>query len=785
MVSDETQVGLRPSSQIVLNFFPVEFSRNEIEVYVGKYPGDEQFQQLQERLKGCQAWRDTSDGTRIYVWKHDSDVEFTEPGFRKATVNLISDAPLFSKILIEGISRHLQANDFTRILGRVEDYTFTNFTSGNLLDSIPLLKSDASIGVFPKFTVQTFLTSFGETELLLGIIVWAEHRTKLDVSIADLIESGIDCSNLYVKFKAADNTSVELQEFDGLLIGCVERVQDDVVTLRDTRDPKVKQVDASCCFLEPNRRMLDFYLQNKYRTSYNSIRNQVQSAFNEFISPQSKLELIESFAENSLSGVQLSGDRPSLAIADQLRATFQRNYPLRDDSQQFRIDYLLEPSLSFDPESAKTDSSAARGLRQHGPYTSSILKDKEMKILVISPDIWKGHVQQFITQFENGVKGYERNYPGFQKEFHIKSLQIEERYFSLTGNAPKDDYYNFCIRLVEESTDWDLCFVVIKEDYKKLGNLNDPYTICKHLLLVHGIVSQDIRIESLRQPEDQLRWTLHNLALASYAKLGGIPYVLKTRQAQQQELIFGIGHSTAWPSRLSPVKNYIGFTTVFRSDGDYILNTCTPWVDFNNYQPHLEELIIDTVKEVAQIEGIKEGEPIRLIFHIYKRVGHKEVNAVNNAIGKLPQYQIEAALVHINDTHLFRIFDKLNPGKSNWKGQIDALTSYIPPRGLVVEIGPRERLINFIGPNQYKKHGAPMPLRITLDKSSDFKDVDYIAQQIYEFAFVSWRGFNPKNEPVTTFYSQLVANLNGRLREIPGWNEVVVKTRLGRKLWFI
>ncbi len=109
----------------------------------------------------------------------------------------------------------------------------------------------------------------------------------------------------------------------------------------------------------------------------------------------------------------------------------------------------------------------------------------------------------------------------------------------------------------------------------------------------------------------------------------------------------------------------------------------------------------------------------------------------------------------------------------------------MPPRGLIVEIGPRERLINFIGPDQYRKRGSPTPLRIALDRHSDFKDIDYIAQQIYEFAFVFWRGFNPKNEPVTTFYSQLVANLNGRLREIPGWNQDIVKTRLRRKLWFI
>src|SRR5207247_80687 len=108
--------------------------------------------------------------------------------------------------------------------------------------------------------------------------------------------------------------------------------------------------------------------------------------------------------------------------------------------------------------------------------------------------------------------------------------------------------------------------------------------------------------------------------------------------------IIGIGKTIYKPTKLSRSEEIIGYTTVFKSDGDYRLNSCTPPSDFLSYEKNLETLIIESVNEVAKLEGIGEGETIRIIFHVFKKTGRREVNAVNNAVGKLGMYSIEWAL---------------------------------------------------------------------------------------------------------------------------------------------
>jgi len=329
--------------------------------------------------------------------------------------------------------------------------------------------------------------------------------------------------------------------------------------------------------------------------------------------------------------------------------------------------------------------------------------------------------------------------------------------------------------------------VMVRDDFKTLLPADNPYYVCKVFLLSFGVTVQDVRIETIRMHERSLQWTLNTLGLASYAKMGGVPYVLKARQLERHELIFGIGHSVERPPgmRLSPADEIIGFTTVFRSDGDYLLNSCTSRTTIAQYERELEGVIVRAIQDVAAIEGIADGESIRLIFHVFKKTGQREVRAIQNAIAKTPRFKIEFALLHVNDTHSMRMFDRTYRGRIDRSAEERDLSACIAPRRLVVEIGPRERLVNFIGPQQYRFRGLPAPIRFTLDRASTFTDLDYLVQQAYELSFMSWRSFNPGTEPVTILYSEFIARLNSRLKQVGAWNQDLVRTKLGRKLWFI
>jgi argonaute-like protein implicated in RNA metabolism and viral defense len=296
-------------------------------------------------------------------------------------------------------------------------------------------------------------------------------------------------------------------------------------------------------------------------------------------------------------------------------------------------------------------------------------------------------------------------------------------------------------------------------------------------MLSQGIPVQEVKIETLRKPLDTLPYVLNNIGLACYAKLGGTPYVLRAEEVVRKELVIGIGRAIDRDTRLAEGKPVIGFTTVFKSNGDFLLSNCTPYCAFEDYQQQLEDVIVSSVERVAEQEGYEEGEEVRIIFHVFKRTGKRENNAVLRGLERLRRYRIEYSLLHVNDTHLFLMFDRTNgQGKE---------ADYVAPRGVAIELGPRERLVNLFGPKQYLGRGFPSPLRLTLDNCSTFRDINYLSQQLFEFSFMSWRGFNPAIGPATLLYSEWIAQLNSKLRKVPNWNQHMLTTLLADKRWFL
>ncbi len=766
------------SGSFVLNFFSATFSSDTISGFVGPYRDEHAFRQLVAAQDGWTAWRDVDDGARVYVWGHHSGVEFRQPGFRAVHVELFESTPLFCRVLLSGVDRHLHTRGFARI-GR---NGYVNWGTGNLLSGLDVrgFIPDARIGIFPKILIDSFVTRFRDGAPLVGVTVDIAYTTRIDVPVDEMLTTKYDVRGRYVKLRPGSKFA---PAFEGRAIGRVIGIEGEQLVLDDVHDRQFERVNASMCLLEPGRQTLDGFIRHCYPSYYQAVRTMLRDKLNRFNAPASKLHLIEEFVRKRL----VNPDDGVLQIAAGMAVTFAPATSPAVGADAFPARELHAPVYSFDPESPKTHGAPDAGLRLYGPYSRARLYGTVLRVLVLAPEGFKGHVEQFVGQFQVGIRGYERAYNGFQRKYRLDKVDVTEHYFSWSGGPAKDAYYNATVEALEEATDYDVCFVVIRDDFKQLAPADNPYYVCKALLLSFGITVQDVRIETLRMPEQSFQWTLNTLALATYAKLGGTPFVLKARQLRHHELVIGIGRSIERPAgtRLAVGKQVIGFTAIFRSDGDYLLSACTPYADVTDYQRRLEDVVLKAVTEVAATEGIADGETIRLIFHVYKRTGRREVQAIQNAIAKLTRYHIEFGLLHINDTHGFKLFDRTNPGIRDRSGRLNQATSFIAPRQLMVELGPRERLVNLIGPQQYRQRGTPTPLRLTLDRASTFRDLDYLTQQAYEFSFMSWRSFNPGTQPVTVYYSELMAGLNSRLRQLAPWNQELVRTKLSRKLWFI
>ncbi|MEM0049775.1 MAG: Piwi domain-containing protein [Candidatus Bathyarchaeia archaeon] len=415
------------------------------------------------------------------------------------------------------------------------------------------------------------------------------------------------------------------------------------------------------------------------------------------------------------------------------------------DSPLLKFSYAL---------STATSKSSWTGISNFGPYDKDLFLKSEIKAAIAYPSLYEKNIDRFIQCFINGLN----TYPGFKKLFRI-DIKFE-KYPMNAVNLSMEAYDDFLKEVVRK--EYDIVFVIIEGEIRN----QSLYNLIKTILLGNGIPCQVIRSVTLNLANDQFQWVLSNLALSTYAKVGGTPWVIEARE--QSEIVLGMSRT------INKDKTAIvGFITIFKHNGDFILfYSKSPVTTWEAYQENLEKLVYEAIKEFEK----KEELPSSLIFHFHKRTGKKEIEAVKNAIEKIG-VDIKYALLHLNSYSNYKIFDTTD-------------YTYIPLIGLNVRLSSRQAILVTDGRRQYAKRpyiGTPNMLEVTMDKEStiDFREFPRLLEQVYRFSYVNWRGFNAKTMPITIHYPYLIARLIGNLEDITKWNSIISNGRLMDKAWFL
>src|ERR1700722_12301832 len=119
---------------------------------------------------------------------------------------------------------------------------------------------------------------------------------------------------------------------------------------------------------------------------------------------------------------------------------------------------------------------------------------------------------------------------------------------------------------------WHLAMVQVEESFHNLSGDANPYLLTKAAFLAGDIPVQEFEIETASQRDSQLQYSLNNMALAVYAKLGGVPWRVQANRAIAHELVFGLGSAVISDSVLGSKERMVGITTVFSGDGCYWLS---------------------------------------------------------------------------------------------------------------------------------------------------------------------------------------------------------------------
>ena len=467
-----------------------------------------------------------------------------------------------------------------------------------------------------------------------------------------------------------------------------------------------------------------------------------------------------------------------------------------DNAQSIKFPIVAtapKPVFIFNPNNRQTNNWSDGGLQQFGPLDADVFTPKSPRVCVVCQRDKHGQVDAFLSKFREGIpatgSGRAAFAQGFVRKYRLQELKVE---FFLADNGTPAAYQK-AIRQALAAQDqkgqrqrwWHIAMVQIEESFHNLTGDANPYLLAKADFLAADIPVQEFEIETASLRDSQLQYAMNNMALAVYAKLGGVPWRVQANRALTHELVFGLGSVVISDGVFGTKERMVGITTVFSGDGCYWLSNLSQSVPFEEYRDSLLASLRATVAQVRTDMNWQKGDSIRLVFHSFKPFKDAEAEAVKEVMKELGEFDVQYAFLHVIEDHPYLLFDRGQEGV-RWASQ-PVKGEFAPQRGLFFQLSSREVLITLTGPKDLKRpeDGMPFPLLLRLHRSSTFDDVIYLAQQLYVFSNLSWRSFFPSSTPVTILYSQLIAKLLGELHRIPRWNPNTMLGRIGRTRWFL
>lgn len=616
-----------------------------------------------------------------------------------------------------------------------------------------------------------------------GLLCDARIRNLLLASCSDLIAAGISPIGRYVLVDRPTRDPRIAAWAQN--VGRVRAVDDETLILEDHREG-FETVAATDARLNASRVDFDWCVRQLLGPAAEKVLLDAQSNAAELHSGPGRLKMIKETLA-FLRTQPLEAVPGTVFEIGTLLDSRQAGFP--------ESEMIAKPSLVFDPSGTRTDNWSERGIKANGPYDQRTFTPKKLNIAVICQARHEGQVEAFVAKFLNGMpdvktgrRGREtaRYGDGFLRRFQLERANVHT--FTTTSTS-LSSYQEACTKGLEYAANfgiqWDLALVQIEEDFKKLpGHLN-PYYGTKAILLKNHVAVQNFRLETMRQVPKGLVFTMNQMSLASYAKLGGRPWLLGAEQTVAHELVIGVGSHVASDSRIGGGTRYVGITTVFSSDGGYHLSERTNVVPFEDYPATLTNTLKGTIIRVRDEDNWKSTDRVRLIFHMFKPAKDVEADAIKAAVEALDLDNVTYAFLHIAPIHPFVIFDRNQKGQSYYAGKKGILA---PTRGVHLKLGDYESLVVFSGASELKQEtdGLPRACLLKLHRNSTFGDMTYLARQAFDFTAHSWRILSPEPFPITIKYSDLIAERLTGLKQVTGWDDDAVRFReIGRTPWFL
>lgn len=761
---------------LLLNFLPIELA-GETKVRVGSRAYDEEILRDLRREFG---------ETHIFKRSYDDNTIIEIPIVPDAEILSdmafdidLADAWWYWKPLLNAALLRLFAGK--REITRDYPVTVLGNPKNNLIADTQL---PDWVRILPLFEFEP-RSLFGEKKgPRFGLVCNARTRQQLLATCDVLLESGLSPVGRYVQIENAQRDSRVVAP--GLTVGRVASVDGESLILDDHREGFGK-VSASEARLTANRTDFDWCVKTLLPKRGESVLTRAREAISALNQGPGRLERLTQIADYLRSAKLEAVPGVRFEIADWFSSA-NAEFP--------RTEVIEKPTLVFHPSGRPNDRWNERGIKTHGPHDQRTFSPKQLNIAVICQGRFEGQVDRFMAKFLDGIPEYETKQgrkpydDGFLRRFRLERANVQT---FRAASPTRQHYEGACGEALKHAADqgfsWDLAIVQVEEGFKALPGGENPYFATKAMLLRNNVAVQNIRIETMSEADRGLVYTMNQVSLASYAKLGGRPWLLSAQQSVAHELVIGLGSHTEQKSRFDKGKRHVGITTVFSSDGGYHLSERTGVVPFEDYGRELTETLTRTIERIRREDNWKNSDRVRLVFHAFKQIKDIEAEAIKEAVDALDLENVVFAFVHVVERHPFLVFDQNQEGLPSWERDKTKRRGVLgPSRGLHMKLGDFESLVVFAGVNELKQahHGMPTACLLKLHRHSTFTDMTYLARQAFDFTAHSWRVMTPESFPITIKYSDLIAERLAGLKQIDSWDDDAVRFRdIGRAPWFL
>jgi hypothetical protein len=728
---------------IHLNAFPLKIPDKALSACRIPYEPD-RLDALRAEHKGTHAFR--RQGDSILIFSQDGHYPITG---KTEEINLKDNFGTSCFLIKDSLIRHL-----IKLKRRPTGFNPIDLVSEKAEDNLlaAVLKEKYPFQIFVRYRIDTRILNEK-----CHLIIDCSTRRTVSENCLYFLDKRFDLTDRYVVTEQDDGYRK--------LLGCVTSIEGDVLHVMKP-DGQIGKIQAQEAYLEASRKNFDDYVSHTHGKQKDSITEKIReivSSFNGGEKKKSRIDTLKKYFQSK--GVTLiDGTRIDIEEAENI---------------QSQCGQLAKPIFVFN-DNGEADW-AEKGLSQYGPYTKRTFDRNDPSICVICAQHDKGRVEQFVRKLLKGMSGNKYFTNGLEGKFSLGTSRVE---VFVTSTDDVNGYKGAIETAIRKKADdggrWDLALVQVRQSFKKLDVGDNPYYCGKSLFFLHQVPVQDFTIELLTQSDYSLGYSLNNMALACYAKMGGVPWLLKSSPTLSHELVVGIGSANIGSERGVGNQRIMGITTVFSGDGSYIVSNTSKAVVPNAYCDALTSVLGETIQKIQKRMNWQKGDTIRLIFHAsVKKFNKEEIEAVHAVIDRYRDYQVEYAFLKISEDHGLHLFDSSSAGEQ--KGKL------APPRGKTFKLSKHEMLIYLIGQRELRQvtDGHPRGVILNVHKDSTFKDIKYLSAQLYSFASHSWRSYFPNPIPVTISYSDLIARNLGWLNQLPGWNDSIMIGKIGQSQWFL